>query len=147
VAGLVDIKFSMFFDRKGVIDKMEAKERKVLARTGGFARKVMRGGMRRRKKISQPGEYPSAHAGQLKELIFFGYDDGQLVVGPVLFKGKGRQPQGKTVPELINEGGTVTMKTKRTTYTANYAARPFVDLTMPAAAKALADNMETIPLK
>lgn len=147
MAGLVDIKFSMFFDRQGIIDKMEAKERKVLARTGGFARKVMRQGMKRRKKVSQPGQYPSAHAGQLKQLIYFGYDGGGLVVGPVLFKGRGAQPVGKTVPELINEGGTVTVRETRRTYKANYAARPFVALTAPAAAKALADNMESIPFK
>src|SRR5688572_14814676 len=42
----LDVRFDMFLDRKGVIDRIGAKRAKVLNRVGGFARTVMKRSIR-----------------------------------------------------------------------------------------------------
>ena len=56
------------------------------------------------------------------------------------------------VTRVVKEGGRVTRSVRgprgtRTVVTQNYRPRPFVNLTAPLAAKALADNMEKMPRK
>jgi len=129
---------------------MDRKERKVLFRTAAYARTTMKRGMRRRKNASAPGGFPSAHAGQLRDMIAFAVDipSGTAVVGPAAF---GQQPSWlpsgiSTVPQLLNEGGTVRRMVKGKNRTFKYEPRPFVKLANELAAKRLADNMEKIPL-
>jgi hypothetical protein len=158
----IHVSLDMFFDRQGVITRMDAKTNKVLSSAGAFSRTVMQRGMRKRKKISSPGEYPSAHQNPLlREKVRFGFTGNfhdalkGVVIGPALLDSPDKEvaASGKTVPELINEGGVVM---RRMVYDRNkkelrrtrqpirwkYRARPFVDLTMPKAAAKLAENME-----
>lgn len=148
----------LFFDRPYVIAAVGRKVAAVLARSGGYAKSVMSRGMRRRKAISNPGDFPSAHGGRgnslLRDLIYFGYDapSKSVAVGPVLLTPSGSIVSGeRKVTKLVNEGGTVTrrinVKGGRKIVTQHYRARPFVNLTAPLAAKALADNMAKMPLK
>jgi len=158
---------SMFFDRARVLDAMDKKTQRVLGSTGAFAQTAMQRGMRHRKSASQPGDYPSARRGiaMLRDKILFGYDMGtkSLIVGPSKLESQDKEvaASGKTVPELINFGGVVMRrqiydpKTKQIhrirknqrTRRWVYRPRPFVQLTLPIAAKKLADNMEKFDLK
>lgn len=144
--------FEAFIDRPGVMDAVDAKFQKVFGRTGGFGRMVMKRGMRKRKKPSQPGNYPHAHQGGLRDGIFFNYDktSRELVIGPLRHA---RQPAWlpagiETVPQLINQGGTYTLTDdNKGPQTINYQARPFVKLTRPKTVAKLRELTESIPLK
>jgi len=74
----------MFFDRKAVTGAVGRATRKVFSRFGAFVRTAARSSIRRRKRVSAPGEPPSSHTGLLKRLIFFGYDRQRrsVVIGP-----------------------------------------------------------------
>jgi hypothetical protein len=149
----------VFFDRPKVIAAIGRQAARVLARTGGFAKKVMSRGMRRRQSISAVGTYPSAHGGKgaslLRDLIFFGYDSDKktVAIGPVLLTPDSTILTGtKKVPRLVNEGGRITRRVSKKgggsqVVAQNYRPRPFVGLTAPLAAKALADNMAKEALK
>lgn len=162
MAKFISVTKSIFFDRDRIIRATDQKERKVLALTGGFGRQVMKRGMRRRKSISPPGGYPHAHAGQLRNLIYFGYDlpSGSLVIGPTLFASKSGSGSSKTVPELLNEGGAaVRSGTRRLHFRGKtrvvstgsqivrYRPRPFVALSLPPTLAAFRRNMETVPFR
>jgi hypothetical protein len=144
----------MFFDRAAVVKAVGRKNTTVLARTGGFARTTMKQGMRKRKKVSAADglSYPSSHSGELRNLIFFAYDAARkgVVVGPLAF---GSKVGGKTVPQLINEGGSMT---KAVTYRDSgrtssrrfvYKPRPFVALALATTLPIFRENMAKIPLK
>jgi hypothetical protein len=153
-----------FFDRPKVISAIGRKNAAVLARTGGFARKVMQRGMRRSARVSAPQAFPHAHGGRgnslLRDLIFFGYEDRlrSVVIGPVLVNPDHSILSGKKrVPRLVNEGGVIRRRVSEVSrsgrnrvvkiVTQRYRPRPFVKLTMPFAAKALADNMAKVAFK
>jgi hypothetical protein len=106
-----------FFDRQKLIDATSKAERKNLGWFGGAVRKRARFSMRRRKGISKAGDPPFAHAGQVRDLLFYAYDQTQrsVVIGPVPFK-------AGQAPHLLEYGGTI--KRGRKTY--HYQARPFM---------------------
>ena len=62
--------------------------------------------IRRRKRVSRPGEPPSSHVGTLRNLIYFGFDtrERSVVVGPT--------PLGATgiVPPTLEYGGPAVVK-------------------------------------
>lgn len=149
-----------FFDKHGITEKMDRKTRRVLSSTGAYSRTVMKNGMKSADGPAPPGAYPHSHQGDLKRLIYFGYDDAtkSVVVGPTAFRRRENTLDGGlTVPQLINDGGTVYRQTfvgpRRHRRPAgvrlrfSYQARPFVPLTAPIAAKKLAENMEKFDLK
>jgi hypothetical protein len=111
-----------FFDADAVKKKLDAGIRRVLSKAGAFVRTRARSSIRKRKKVSDPGQPPSSHEGSLKRLIFFAYDAGaqSVVTGPVRF-GKG------TAPQLLEFGGDALRvyksgRSKRQ----RYRARPFM---------------------
>lgn len=122
----------LFFDRKGIIDKMNRANQRALSRIGSFIRSTARQSLKYRKleTASAPGTPPFVHRVQeqsaakkaklkpgrkaqkvspLRELLFFFYDNNSksTVVGPVKF---GRKSLA-TVPHLLEFGGT-TVNTK-----------------------------------
>lgn len=144
--------FDSFIDRPGVFDAVDAKFQKVFGRTGGFGRQVMKRGMRKRKKPSEPGNYPHSHQGGLRDGIFFNYDKArrELVIGPLRHAWQPPWlPAGiETVPQLINEGGTYTIRDdKKGPQIINYPARPFVKLTQPKTVAKFRELTASIPLK
>lgn len=177
----VHVSLDMFFDLPGIIAKMDKKTERVLSSTGAFAMSVMQRGMRYRKSASKPGDYPSARQGRVKKKsdlkpgemngnsllrakIRFGFESStkSLIVGPALLDSTDSEvaAAGKTVPELINFGGTIQRrqiydpKTKQIRYLRRgqkpvrwrYRPRPFVELTKPIAIRKLAENMEKFKL-
>lgn len=148
MADFINVTTQMFFDRDKVQRAMDRKGQRCLSSAGAFGRTVMKRGMRRRKSVSAVGAYPSAHAGQLRDLIYFGYDAASkgVVIGPTLFSGT-QDGGSKTVPQLLNEGGTVTRVVRRTGQPSRpvrqvYQPRPFVELTRKPAADKLLENIE-----
>lgn len=156
------VSLDMFFDRAGTIAAMDEKSNRCMSSAGAFGKTVMQRGMRRRKAISDPGNYPSAHPGNplLREKVRFGFDKDKksLVVGPALLDSTDPEvaAAGFTVPELVNFGGTVERRStydplanriKRISNAENpvrwlYQPRPFVELTQPKVEKKLLDNLE-----
>ena len=93
----------MFFDTAKVARAVDKATRRVLSRFGAFVRTAARSSIRRRKRISRPGEPPSSHGGLLKRYILFGYDPARrsVVIGPMRLN----QKVGNA-PEALERGGT-----------------------------------------
>jgi len=122
----------MFFDKKKIVDAVDKATRKVLSKFGAFVRQGAKSSIRTRKRISQPGQPPSSHAGTLKRLIFFGYDSDRrsVVIGPMPF----RKAEAPALLEQDHVAGTTravvrTVKAKRGGTQRRrmvYRARPFM---------------------
>lgn len=121
VKSFVNIDFSYFFDRPAVVNAMSKANKRALSKAGAFIRTNAKRSIRKRKKVSQAGQPPSSHSGELRKLIFFSYDfkNDSVVIGPLLYKAKG---QSQTVPNLLEKGGVQTYKKKKR----RYAARPYM---------------------
>ena len=93
----------LFFDKKAVTNKVDAGTRRVLSKFGAFVRRTAQSSIRKRKRISKPGEPPSSHIGLLKKFIFFDYnpDSRSVVIGPVRLSQNGRGE----APSLLEHGG------------------------------------------
>ena len=98
--GIKEFKAS-FFDSGEIQKRVNAATRKTLSKIGAFIRTRAKTSIRKRKKISEPGQPPSSHEGSLRRLIFFGYDKTtqSVVVGPAAFR------EG-TAPRLLEFGGS-----------------------------------------
>ena len=127
------VSVDMFFDRKKVTRAVDRAARVVLIKAGAFVRTSARSSIRRRKRISKPGQPPSSHTGLLKRLIFFGYDRGRktVVIGPMRLN----QKTGNA-PEALEHGGTTVVadgpRRRRRKRRVRVAARPYMG---PAMAK------------
>ena len=110
----------LFFDKKAVTNRVDAGTRRVLSKFGAFVRRTAQSSIRKRKRISNPGEPPSSHIGLLKKFIFFGYDPSarSVVIGPVWLSQKGRGE----APALLEHGGLGKVGKQR----ARYRPRPFM---------------------
>lgn len=112
---------SLFFDKQAVISRMDKARRRILSKAGAFIRRRARSSIRRRKRVSRPGEPPSAHSGDkvatLKNILF-AYDpqSNSVVVGPVRLNQmqdiNGFLVAG-TVPQVMEFGGTVGIREKQ----------------------------------
>ncbi len=118
-----------FFDRAAVQDAVDRGTVKALSKMGAFHRRAQKSLVRYRKKVSLPGQPPSAHRSDkftrtktnrqgvtktqsqspLRELMFFGYDPSSksVVSGPAKFFKA--QATGKPATETLEEGGSVTV--------------------------------------
>ncbi len=114
---------NMFFDRKKIKDKVDARSRKILSKFGSFVRKTARRSIRKRKRSSAPFQPPSSHKGTLKKHIYFGYDMERrsVVIGPV--RVPTRINSSKTLPGL-EYGGRIDLLRGGT---ANIKPRPFME--------------------
>lgn len=117
----------MFFDRKAVMGAVDRTTRKVLSRFGAFVRTSARHSIRKRKRVSKPGEPPSSHTGLLRNFIYFGYDRGRrsVVIGPERLN----QKVGDA-PHALEYGGTSTvvegLRGRRKKRRIRIAARPYM---------------------
>ncbi len=113
-----------FFDRGTVQSAADRTTKRVFSRFGAFVRTRARSSIRKRKRVSTPGQPPSSHVGTLKKFIFFGFDPikRSVVIGPVPISG------GGTAPETLEYGGQASLfvKEKKQRVTANYRPRPFM---------------------
>jgi hypothetical protein len=118
----------LFFDRPAVMRAVDPAKRRALARFGGFVRQTARRSIRKRKRSARPGEPPSSHSGELRRGIFFAYEPSRasVVIGPARLNGASRY-RGKTVPQLMEEGGTIQRDGQRLTYDAHPFMGPAFD--------------------
>jgi len=135
-----------FFDRPAVLASMDAATLRVLSRFGRFTQRRMQTSMTRAKTVSQPGKPPHAHAGNLRDLIWFAFDAPRrsVVIGPLAFR-------DGIVPKLLEEGGVVVARlkgrwgkdyTKRMVYRARPFAKPAFDAEMKAMPGAFKGSMK-----
>jgi hypothetical protein len=105
MADFSSLKSSFFFDSAKVLNTVAAGTRKVLSKLGAFIRRRAKSSIRKSKQSALAGQPPKSHAGQLRDLIFFAWDAARqsVVIGPIAFKSQA------VVPELMEEGGTVTV--------------------------------------
>ena len=117
----------LFFDRKAVTGKVDRAARKVLSRFGAFVRRAAKSSIRKRKRVSSPGQPPSSRSGLLKKFIFFGYEPSRrnVVIGPA----KLNQKIGDA-PHALEHGGTSTvlqgLRGRRKKRRVKIKARPFM---------------------
>jgi hypothetical protein len=122
VNDFTSFKVAAFFDRPAVKNAVEERTRKALSRMGAFVRQRARQSMRRRKGRSPVGKPPSAHEGQLKDLLFFAWDRAAqtVVVGPMKFR------RGDA-PSLNEYGGAAAVRLPNgQTVRGVYKPRPFM---------------------
>ena len=117
----------MFLDTKKVRSAVDKGTRRVLGKFGAFVRTAARSSIRRRKRISRPGEPPSSHTGLLKRFIYFGYDTQRksVVIGPMPLNAKVGD-----APHALEHGGFSTVaegsRRSRRKRRVEIAARPFM---------------------
>lgn len=101
----IDKAKGMFFDRKPVMAAVSKATRTVLSRFGAFVRTRARSSIRKRRKVSQPGQPPSSHTGLLKRFIYFVFEPKaqSVVIGPAKLSKPG------SVPEVLEHGGRVSV--------------------------------------
>lgn len=105
---------NQFFDRSAVAKRIEAANRRALAKAGAFLRKRARTDiLRRRKAISQAGSAPSVRSrdkvATLRNILYF-YDPkiNGVVVGPVKLNQQNRTSNGSvSIPALHEFGGNL----------------------------------------
>lgn len=111
-----------FFDSPEVIDFVAAANRLALAEAGAFIRRSARSILRRRKRVSRPGEPPSVHSNlpqaTLKNILFV-YDrrSESMVVGPVALNQRNDDwiagfGHNITIPQLMEFGGVLSILEK-----------------------------------
>ena len=112
---------SAFFDRAAVQAAMDAATLKTLSRFGAFVRRRAQTSMRRAGAVSQPGNPPSSHAGQLRDLLYFAWDNStrSVVIGPIPFR-------DGVAPKLLEEGGEIIDRLRGRSVRKVYRARPYM---------------------
>jgi len=152
---IIAIRNKTFLDRPTVIEALEYKYRRVMAKLGGYVRTTMQRSMRYSKKPSKPGQPPRSikdykgNAGALRRLTEFGYDkdDHTLVIGPQKITSPTLPIGGKTVPQLLNEGGQAFVKGfGGVRFLASYEPRPFVQPAVDKGITKFRDLLATVPL-
>jgi hypothetical protein len=85
----------LFFDSKRVIEALVKGTRDALSRAGAFVMTRARSSIRSSKNSAKPGRPPRSHTGDLKNKIYFAYDDtagkNAVVIGPLRYR-KGEAP-------------------------------------------------------
>src|SRR5690554_1288193 len=98
-----------FFDRLAVTKQVDAATRRVLSRFGAYVRRRARSSIRKRNRISRPGEAPTTHTGLLRNWILFVYEpmSQRVLIGPAALRGKSK------APEILEYGGMHTTRKGR----------------------------------
>lgn len=122
----LDYAVKFFLDKPELIKRLVKQERRAFMRIGGFLRQTMRNSM----KLStasqphsiagQPPKYsPASGIGNIRNSILFFYQPNthSLIVGPIKLNNassSGVRPiSRKTIPELLNLGGTAAGPSQR----------------------------------
>jgi hypothetical protein len=111
--GAVNVSMTMFFDRAHVVARLHKNERRAMIQIGAYARGAMKKMMRKsssRTPHAAPGKPPRWSSKLLRDRIFFSYNPFRhsVIVGPEYknIKGYMRPKGGKTIPQLLDEGGS-----------------------------------------
>jgi hypothetical protein len=138
------------FDEHVVASAMDVKSAKALYWFGGYCLTTLRNSIRSAKGSSAPGAPPHSHVGTLKRLTQFAVEKAptaNVVIGALAIGGG---LGGHTVPELLNEGGRITVTLNGRREAEKYRARPFTQPAFEIALKRAAkgwDEKVSGPLK
>ncbi len=99
----------MFFDRESVRSAVDRAQFASLNKGGASIRLIARRSIRRRARPSAPGQPPSSRKGQLKELLFYGYDARarSVVIGPA------RLSRSTDAPNILEFSGSAKATDRR----------------------------------
>ena len=164
-------RFKFLFESQKLLSRLDKKERRVLSLTGVTGRREVRKRVRPRPKSrtrrKNRTRFVYSHVGPNQGLreVYFVYEPnkGTVVIGPRKYSNSGNTQQvdtgssrityrrNTTLPDLMNEGGTVS---KQTTYKSGgsviknirYVARPFVTDAVPATQKRFRELMAKVEL-
>jgi len=123
---VIDLRIkNLFFDKPAVVRKVDATTRRVLSKFGAFVRRAARSSIRKRKRVSAPGQPPSSHTGLLKRFIWFGYDPRKesVVIGPARLSQNGRGE----APALLEYGGVTPVTHRGKRRQGKVRPRPFMN--------------------
>lgn len=142
----------LFFDDKKILDRAEREELRALAKFGAYVRRRARSSIRKRQRVSDPGEPPSSHVGLLRKFIFFFVEksDKNVVIGPIRLNQKQELP---TIPELLEYSGDAvrrqaTLRNRLAVWSRrlHYRARPYMhpafEAELPNAPELLRDKIK-----
>lgn len=110
----------------------ERAERRNLFKCAAWIRTNMRRSIRNRKKPAAANEPPHSHTGALKNYILFAYDPNahSAVIGAIL-KSTKQKNAGPQPPEILENGGTVTITRKvrgqKIRFRAHFTPHPFAE--------------------
>jgi hypothetical protein len=128
-----------FLDRRKMQFWLGKKKASLLARLGGYCRRVAQRSMRRRKGPSKPGQPPHAHRySYLRDYVMFAFilADDQVVVGPIRLESS--DYYSKPLPAVHEFGGVFKSWKKRSII--SFPERPYM---RPALAETIR-NLERI---
>jgi len=138
-----DAKFkTLFFDRQAVTDPVEKAKMRQLSRFGAFVMRSARKSIKNRPGPSAPGTPPHAHTSYqgkpkkngkpskrflFRDSILFGYGKARdsVIVGPIFKAGSVRR-SSKTVPQMLEEGGNSSRRSRGKVVPTRYRPRPFM---------------------
>jgi len=140
------------FTPKELLSKAAKAEKQVLMGQGAYVRKAAMSSIKKagkKRRSSKPGHPPYSQTGLLRKFILFHVDEDahNVIVGPkLLSQGKHNIDGGRTIPEILERGGSMRRivkykATKRKPATTRRVrvrikARPYM---MPAYHKGLKD--------
>lgn len=135
----IDTAAKSFFDAALVEAEADNWGVRFCSRFGAFTRRKAKGLIRRKRKPSKPGQPPASHVGLLRDHIYFAKHPDErigVIVGPALTRGAAKnRPTNGTVPQVLEEGGTVEVIRDKKPRTATIQPRPYM-------APAFADTVE-----
>lgn len=126
----IDTAAKSFFDQALVAATVETWGVRFCARFGAFTRRKAKGLIRQKRKTSAPGQPPASHVGLLRDHIYFAKHPTEkigVIVGPALTRGAAKsRPVNGTVPQVLEEGGTVEITRDNKPRTATIKPRPYM---------------------
>ena len=119
----IDRAKGLFFDSRAVLSRTDRATRRVLSRFGAFVRQRARSSIRKRRRISRPGEPPSSHVGLVRRFLFFVFEPSRssVVIGPAqLNRGD------EDALDMLEHGGRTVRRVGGRRRRVTYRARPFM---------------------
>jgi hypothetical protein len=115
VPSFMSFKVRVSVDKALVLKAAADATRIVTGKQGAVVRKTAMWRIRTSRKPSQPGNPPHSHTGILKRFLVYSWDPSTktTVVGPMatnqIYFNRHRQPVKGTVPQILEEGGDITI--------------------------------------
>jgi hypothetical protein len=101
----------LFFDRAKILNRERAANVRRLSKIGAYVRQRGKSNLRRRKRVSRPGETPSVRSrdsfATLRNILFASDRTWEsVVIGPRVVPGaRLKRSNRQTVPQLLEQGG------------------------------------------
>jgi hypothetical protein len=136
-----------YFRPTPILSASDRAVRRQLMRFGAYVRRRARSSIRKRKRISRPGEPPSSHTGLLRKHIYFLYDPAtqNVIIGPArLNQTIGNAPEALEVGGVsrIRRGSRRKPRTDRVRIQARPYMRPAFQAELPGLPKRFRNSIK-----